>query len=747
MADFSWVKPAGEGLANLFGLNPEEKAKGALIQEQRNTESLRGKHIQGEIDLLPAKGDELKARTEGHRAGAALKGSQKTKIDRDLEARDRASAAIAKMLIRDPKTGTISIDPNGLSDFVREFPHFKLDTKAFAEGLGALNLQTPDVAPGGAPGAPANAPAAGAPAKPATIAGTLGAGQAGPAKTSMTAGDITPPPAAGAPLDLSGIDPASLSVGNANLAPGLTTVDDVIRKNNFDALVSSVTPPSNVIDLKPEGMTQQDLKTLLSAPPSNDQAQIDEIRRVKLMKGGQAGAATKPNAVFSQEGANNLADRNLADKIALANAEPFTLGQGQQRFNAQGQVVGENGIPLEVSAGSSLMTPKGAVVGTAPGGRPAAAGAGTGGSRGTGKGTEEEGATTLDVNRSNEWIARAKEVVAEWSGATEGNPITPGVASQLAAHAYREYFGQGMPNRNADEVMREYLHKSGFKFDNTAGNWNPFSDDRTEVTTKDGKVITGGADSALPVIPLPGAAAGKPGGAKTGRLANGQNLMPSPVPAGQPGSSPDTPHVLGVSFTSDPSDSSILPGMFFRAENVLDGKYYVFQRQADGTNVAVEDATRYFQVDRRLSELKNAGFTAFGSDMSKSKRFKEGGVEKVYQPFEAVDVRHLLAPSTGLAGGVSNWNWVNKVGTFSEIGNMLRYIGTAETGIEGHAGMRDSPTVKAYYLAKDKPEKQVQILQEWLNNRVAPVREWHQKELEARTAKPATVASTLSDTK
>lgn len=712
----------------MFGLNPEDRARGALLQEQKTTESLRGKHIQGEIDLQPLKGDEIKARTAGHNAGAALKGSQKTKIDRELEARDRAGAAIARMLIRDPRTGTVSIDPNGLADFAKEFPHFNLDTKKFAEGLGALNLQTPDTAPGGAPATPA---------RPATIAGSMGAGQA---QAPVQSGEITPPPAPGAPLNLSGANLASLTAGNVDLAPGKTTVDDLIRKSNFDSLVSSVTPQDNTVSVLPEGMTQQDLKTLLSAPASGDQAQIDEIRRVKLMKGGQASSATKPNAVFSQEGANNLAERTLADKITLANAEPFTLGQGNQRFNAKGQVVGENTIPLEVSPGASLMTKGGAVVGTAP----AAPGSGRSGKSGSGAGAggEEGDATTLDVNRSNEWITRAKEVVAEWAGATSDNPIDPGTAGQLAAHAYRQYFGQGMPTRNADEVMREYLQQSGFKFDNTVGNWLP-TKNKTEVTTKDGKVITGGADSPLPQI-TPGAT-GRPAGAakSSGRMANGKDLIASPD-----GSTPDNPHALGVgNFPSDPTDSSIKSGMFFRARSAYDDKYYVFQRQPDGTNLIVDDATTFAAVDGRLSELQSAGFTAFGSDMPKDMRFREqNGSEKVYKQFEPVNVRHLLAPSTGLAGGVKNWGWVNKVGTFSPLNNMLRYIARSETGIDGYQGMNVSPTVKAYYAEKD-PDKRMDMLQGWLNNRVAPVQQWHQKELEARTAKPATVASTLSDTK
>lgn len=704
--DFSWVKPAGEGIANMFGLNPEDRARGAMIQAQQDTEAFRAKKLQGEIGLLPAREEEIRSRIGKNKASEGFTKTKEGVIHSKTKSQERLAEVLSRAFNSD---GTIKSEM--IPEITREFPNINVNLEQFAKGIGQLALQS-KTQETGLPSAPAKKPVAAPPP-----------------------GEIMQPPAPGAPLP-------ELMSGHMDLAPGMTTVDDALKANKFNALLASVDPEQGVapqVINPPAGMAE-----MLSAPAGSTQGEKDELMRQRLLRTG-ASFAGAPDFSASAEGAAAQQNRALADKIALANAEPFTLGQGNQRFNAQGQVVGENTIPLEVSPSASLMTKDGAVVGTAP----AAPGRGRSGKSGsgTGAGGEEGDTTTLDVNRSNEWIARAKEVVAEWSGATEDNPITPGVASQLAAHAYREYFGQGMPNRNADEVMREYLHKSGFKFDNTAGNWNPFSDDRTEVTTKDGKVITGGADSALPVIPLPGAAAGKPGGARTGLLANGKDLMPSPVPAGQPGSSPDMPHVLGVGFTSDPSDSSILPGMFFRAENVLDGKYYVFQRQADGTNVAVEDATQYFQVDRRLSELKNSGFTAFGSDMPKSKRFREGGVEKAYQPFEAVDVRHLLAPSTGLAGGVSNWNWVNRVGTFSEIGNMLRYIGTSETGIEGHGGLQDSPTVKAYYLAKDNPEKQVEILQKWLNNRVAPVREWHQKELEARTAKAATVASTLSDTK
>lgn len=695
--DFSWVKPAGEGIANMLGLDPADRARGALMQSQQDK-------IKGDIELLPIKGEEIKARTGLHKA-------KTDEVTRKGDSQARLAKALSEAFVVDAN-GTTSVIPEKMAALAQEFPYLNVDLEKLGKGIAQMNLQA-QVRSAGAPRAQA------------------------PAKTSKPvqppAGEITPPPAAGAPLSTAGLN--GVAGMPVDLAPGLTTVNDVVRKNEVDGIVASAAPqtPTNTGVVQPQANVAQ-----MIADPGV-QMSADEVMRNRLLRAGE-GFASRPDFVASAEGAKLQQDRSLADKIAEANAAPFTVSQGQQRYTSDGKLVAESSVPLEVSPGASLMSRNGSVVGTAPG-RPVSgkSGSGSGGEGGGGG----DGPTTLDVNRSNEWIARAKEVVAEWANASQDFPIDPGTASQLAAHAYRQYFGQGMPNRNADEVMREYLSQSGFKFD-TAGNWWP-TRNRTEVTTKDGKVITGGAGSPLPNIPVPGSAGSKPiGNARgSGRLANGKDLIPSPD-----GSTPDKPHALGVGgYPSDPSDPSIKPGTFFRAQSAIDDKYYLFQRQPDGTNLVVDDATSYAAVDGRLSELKNAGFTVFGTDMPKSMRFKEkDGQEKVYKPFEPVNVRHLLAPSTGLAGGVSSWGWVNKIGTFSPLQNMLRYVAKSETGIDGYRAMQSSPTINAYYAEKD-PDKQMDILQNWLNNRVAPVREWHQKELEARTAKPATVASTLSDTK
>jgi hypothetical protein len=702
--DFSWVKPAGEGIANMFGLNPEDRARGAMIQAQQQTEGLRAKKIEGEIGLIPAREEEIRSRIGKNKAGEGLTKTKDTEAQSKIKSQERLAVVLSRAFNPD---GTIK--PEMLPEIVREFPNINVNLEQFGKGIGQMALQAKS---SGVSFPPA--------ARPSSA----------PSEVQQPLGEITQSPQPGASLP-------QMIASPMDLAPGVTTVDDELRNNNFRGLMDSVDPRAGQTGVvqPPQGVSE-----ILAIPEALSRQAQDEDMRMKLLRTGNA-AAAKDDFVASAAGASAQKDRTLADKIALANAEPFTLGQGQQRINAQGQVVGENGIPLEVSEGASLMTKGGAVVGTAP----KAPGSGRSGKSGSGAGAagEEGSATTLDVNRSNEWISRAKEVVAEWAGATSGNPIDPGTAGQLAAHAYRQYFGQGMPTRNADEVMREYLQQSGFKFDNTVGNWNPFNSNKTEVTTKDGKVVTGGADSPLPQI-TPGATGNPAGAAKSsGRMANGKDLIPSPD-----GSTPDNPHALGVGlFPSDPTDSSIKPGMFFRARSAYDDKYYVFQRQPDGTNLIVDDATTFAAVDGRLSELQSAGFTVFGSDMPKDMRFKEqNGSEKVYKQFEPVNVRHLLAPSTGLAGGVKNWGWVNKVGTFSPLNNMLRYIARSETGMDNYQGMRVSPTVKAYYAETD-PDKRMDMLQKWLNNRVAPVQEWHQKELEARTAKPATVASTLSDTK
>lgn len=681
-----------KNLGNMLGLDPEAKAKGAVLQQQREQSAATTELTRAKLGLVPKQGAEIDARIAGH--NETTRGKKATN-----DANARLADAIAAATFVD-ENGDVQVNPDKISSLVREFPHVKVDLAKFGEALAQLRLQSKR--PGGGNGS--------------------GLPQPDPSKKIVAPppGEITQAPvqAPGQPIQLSGGIPDMMAGVPSDLGTQL-------RQNEIDSLKASAEAPANgAVQLAPDGVAG-----LLSGRAKND---IPDAQLQKRL--AQTGKVLSINQAVSPEQAADVRTQNTDNTIRVNAAKPVTLGPGQQSFNQKGEVLAENDLPRVLSSGASLVDQNGKVVTTAPrvGGK---------GSKGTGAGGEDGDPTTLDVNRSNEWIARAKEVVSEWAGSTSDHPISPGVASQLAAHAYQMEFGDGMPTKNADTVMRSYLAKSGYKFDNTEGAWNPFDDNTTEVYTKDGKTITGGADS--PIQSRTSGAAGKPGTVGAGLKANGMNIMVDPD-----GFTPDTAPILGVKgFPSDPLDPRIKPGNMFQAYNANDLRYYLLQRQPDGSNLTIGDATSDGQVGIHLADLADAGFTVFGRDMPKDKRFREAnGSEKVYKEFEPVNVRHLMAGGTGF--DLANRGWVNKIGTFSELNNLIRYIAKTETGGDtSFRAVARSKTIKAYDLEKD-PDKKVEILQNWLNKRVAPVREWAQKQEEARMAQqPKTLASTLSDSK
>jgi len=705
MADFSWVEPSMKNLGNMLGLDPEAKAKGAALQQQREQSAAATDLTRAKLGLVPKQGAEIDARTAGYK--------EKTRGEKDKnDANGRLAEAIAAATFVD-ENGDVQVDPNGIAGIVKEFPHVKVDLEKFGKGLAELRLQSKKRGGGNGSGLP----------QPDASKKIVGP----PPGEIMDA----PAPVPGQPIQLSGGMP-DLTLYSSIMGGAPSDLETSLRQNQINSIKAGIDAPANgATQPAPDGVAG-----MLSGRAKNDIPDAQLQRRL-----AQTGKVLSINQAVSPEQAADVRTQNTDNTIRVNAAKPVTLGAGQQSFNQQGEKLAENTLPRTLAGGASMVDKDGNVVTTAPkvGGK---------GSKGTGSGGEYGDPTTLDVNRSNEWIARAKEVVSEWAGSTSGNPISPGVASQLAAHAYQMEFGEGMPTKNADAVMRSYLAKSGYKFDNTVGNWNPFNSNKTEVYTQDGKNVTGGSDS--PVQPIVPALQG--GDVQRGKV-NGTSLkvnpkdprmglMPSPD-----GSSPDKPHVLGVAgYPSDPADARILPGTIFAAFNSEDNKYYLYQKQPDGRNVTIDDATSRGQIGLHMADLQEAGFTVFGKDMPKDKRFRVNGVEKSYKPYEAVDVRHLLAPGLGLR--ISEMGWVNRIASFSEFDKMLRYIAKTETGEENEwRALNASQTVKAYYVEKD-PDKKMDILQNWLNKRVAPVREFAQKEEEARAAqKTATLASTLSDTK
>jgi hypothetical protein len=694
--DYSWIEPLGKNAINLFGLNPEDKARGALLQQQKEASLADTDFTRARTSLIPTQKAEIEARTAGHNA-------KTRKTTEQLDANQRLARILSKYVYTDDR-GEMFFDPAGMSEIASEVPHVNVDLKKFAEGLAQLNLNARSRGAQATPAAPV--PTATKKPEPATI------------------GEITAAPAPGQPLNLS----AGLSALMSNVPSEPQSLDDfnrAARGAEIDEIRSRVENPNNAQKVDLTGVAQ-----LLSGQP---QAGIpDNIMRERLARTGKT---LSINEAVSEAEAARIRDQNAQNEIAVNRDKPIVLNAGDQAFDRNGKAIATSSVPRALAGGASFVSKDGEIIVTAP-----KVGGGGSGSSGTSGGSGADGsASTLDVNRSNEWITRAKEVVAEWAQSTPDFPINPGTASQLAAHAYREYFGTGMPNRNPDEVMREYLAKSGLKVDNTAGNWSPASN-RTEIS-QNGRVISGGSDSPIQVQAQAGSA---PAAAGTGIKANGKNLMPSPD-----GSSPDMPHSLGALKPGGGiwTLEDLKPGMFFTASNAENGRFYVFQRQANGTNITVGDATERGLIDIQIADLMSSGFTAFGSDMPKNNKYSENGQVKEYKPYEAVNVRHLLARPTGL--GVSEWGIVNRIGTFGQLQNMLRYIAKSETGDGTVRGLGLSSTVKRYYELKGDPNKQMDLLQTWLNNRVAPIRNYYQRELEASRAqkKPESLASNLSDTK
>lgn len=691
--DYSWIEPLAKNASNIFGLNPEEKAKGALVQQQREASAADTELTRARTGLIPLTAEEIRARTAGHNA--------KTKLDTDLSsANSRLAAALSKGVYTDER-GETFFDPSALKDIVTEFPHLKVDLEKLAKGLGQLNLNARSRQPA--------APAATPPAPITPLPGTA-------------IQEITPQAAPqAAPAEIGG-----LSTLMAPQAGQPESVDDMLaRFRREDA--NPAPSPIQQIDMT-------GLAGVLSSPTKPDRIP-DDIMRERLARTGKV---LNVNQALSDEGATAIRTENTDNAIRVNAAKPVTLGVGQQAYGQDGKPIAENTMARTLAGGASMVDKDGNIIVTAPkvGGT---GGKGTGtGAGGTAGGGEAPG--TLDVNRSNEWIARAKEVVAEWSESTEGNPISPGVASQLAAHAYKEYFGQGMPSRNADEVMREYLAKSGLKVDNTVGNWNPFNSNKTEISTRDGKVVTGGKDS--PIV------ANMPDGSPSGTAAINPKALreggPLPMPSPD-SSSVKTPHYLG---TKKPGGGvwtleDMKPGMVYMGLNAEDRNYHLYQMQADGRSLTLDDATDRGNIAYMMHDLETAGFTVFGRDMPKNQKFSENGQVKEYGELEPVNVRHLLSRPTGL--GIAEWGITNRIGTFGQLQNMMRYIARTETGDESFRGLQNSPTLKAYYLEKD-PNKKMDILQEWLNNKVAPVREFYQREKDeaSKAQKPESLASNLS---
>lgn len=89
MDDFSWVKPATSGLANMFGLNPELAAKGRNMQADYDLTVARTANTQADTGLSPYRQRLLEAQ-------AGTQGALAGKYGADTRYRDTETAGLAE---------------------------------------------------------------------------------------------------------------------------------------------------------------------------------------------------------------------------------------------------------------------------------------------------------------------------------------------------------------------------------------------------------------------------------------------------------------------------------------------------------------------------------------------------------------------------------------------------------------------------------------------------------------------------
>lgn len=156
MDDFSWVKPATSGLANMFGLNPELAAKGRNMQSENDLLLARTRNTDADTALnqfrqkaFEGQANNYNAGAEAHRAQAGKFGAEAEGTNITNAARRKVSELIAAGAIKPTQDGGFAISPEAVNGVGSALAAMDADPKNTMEGIRGLlgnAAQTPRAA-------------------------------------------------------------------------------------------------------------------------------------------------------------------------------------------------------------------------------------------------------------------------------------------------------------------------------------------------------------------------------------------------------------------------------------------------------------------------------------------------------------------------------------------------------------------------------------------------------------------------
>lgn len=156
MSDYSWIKPATENIANLFGLNPRAAAEGRRMQSEQELLAARTRNTDADTGLSPYRQRLLEAQagTQGALAGKYSAETGKTNAESDglgitnAARRSLSEAFKAGAIVANPD-GSMTISPNAVNGLGGALAAMDADPVKTMDGIRGLlgnAAQTPRAA-------------------------------------------------------------------------------------------------------------------------------------------------------------------------------------------------------------------------------------------------------------------------------------------------------------------------------------------------------------------------------------------------------------------------------------------------------------------------------------------------------------------------------------------------------------------------------------------------------------------------
>ena len=156
MDDFSWVKPATNSLANIFGLNPEAAAQGRKMQAEQDFLAARTANTQADTGLSDYRRRVLEAQAGNYDAGASANNAQAGKYKAETEglgitnaARRSLAEAFKAGAVVQNSDGSMTISPNAVNTIGSGLAAMDADPVKTMDGIRGLlgnAAQTPRAA-------------------------------------------------------------------------------------------------------------------------------------------------------------------------------------------------------------------------------------------------------------------------------------------------------------------------------------------------------------------------------------------------------------------------------------------------------------------------------------------------------------------------------------------------------------------------------------------------------------------------